>query len=56
MKWKEIYKSKLVKPEEAVTHIKSGNRVVVGHAAAEPRVLIDAMVANKENYRNVENS
>ena len=54
MKWEEIYKSKLVKPEVAVTHIKSGNRVVVGHAAGEPTVLIDAMVANKENYRNVE--
>ena len=54
MNWKEIYKSKLVKPEEAVTYIKSGDRVVVGHAAGEPTVLIDAMVANKENYRNVE--
>jgi len=54
MNWKEIYKSKLVKPEEAVTHIKSGDRVVVGHAAGEPTVLIDAMVANRENYRNVE--
>ncbi len=54
MKWKEIYKSKLVKSEEAVTYIKSGDRVVVGHAAGEPTELIDAMVANKENYRNVE--
>lgn len=54
MKWKEIYKSKILKPEEAVTYIKSGNRVVVGHAAGEPTVLIDAMVANRENYRNVE--
>lgn len=54
MKWKEIYKNKFVKPEDAVTHIKSGDRVVVGHAAGEPTVLIGAMVANKENYRNVE--
>ncbi|HEY8803701.1 MAG TPA: acetyl-CoA hydrolase/transferase C-terminal domain-containing protein [Clostridium sp.] len=54
MEWKEIYKSKIVKPEDAVTYIKSGDRVVVGHAAGEPTVLIDAMVANKENYRNVE--
>ena len=54
MNWKEIYKSKILKPEEAVTYIKSGNRVVVGHAAGEPTVLIEAMVSNKENYRNVE--
>jgi 4-hydroxybutyrate CoA-transferase len=54
MKWEEIYKSKFVKPEDAVTYIKSGDRVVVGHAAGEPTVLIDAMVANKDNYRNVE--
>ena len=37
-----------------MTYIKSGDRVVVGHAAGEPTVLIDAMVANKDNYRNVE--
>ncbi|MCB2295491.1 4-hydroxybutyrate CoA-transferase [Clostridium algoriphilum] len=54
MEWKGIYKRRIVKPEEAVTYIKSGDRVVVGHAAGEPTVLIDAMVANKENYRNVE--
>ena len=54
MKWKEIYKNRLIKPEEAVMYIKSGDRVVVGHAAGEPTVLIDAMVANRENYRNVE--
>ena len=54
MKWKEIYKDKLVSPEVAITNIKAYDRVVVGHAAGEPTVLIDAMVANKENYRNVE--
>lgn len=54
MKWQESYKNKLVKAEEAVTYIKSGNRVVVGHAAGEPLVLIKAMVDNKENYRDVE--
>ncbi len=52
--WKEIYKSKLVSAAEAVTHIKSGNRVVVGHAVGEPVVLVDAMVANKESYTDVE--
>lgn len=54
MSWKEIYKSKLVTAEEAVKNIKSGDRVVVGHACGEPKYIIEAMVRNKEAYRNVE--
>jgi 4-hydroxybutyrate CoA-transferase len=52
--WKEIYDSKLVTAAEAVTNIKSGDRVVTGHAVGEPIELVEAMVANKENYRDVE--
>ncbi|AYD41105.1 acetyl-CoA hydrolase/transferase family protein [Clostridium fermenticellae] len=54
MNWKEIYKSKLVSAEEAVSKIKSNDRVVLSHAVGEPSVLIDAMVKNKDNYENVE--
>lgn len=54
MNWKEIYNSKLVSAEEAVTKIKSGDRVVIGHAVAEPTEIIDAMVANHEAYKDVE--
>lgn len=54
MDWVDIYKSKLVSAEEAVSKIKSNDRVVVGHACGEPSELIDAMVANRENYKNVE--
>ncbi|MTK14264.1 MAG: acetyl-CoA hydrolase/transferase family protein [Clostridiaceae bacterium] len=54
MSWKEVYESKLVTTEEAVSKIKSGNRVIVGHAVGEPSQLIDAMVANRENYKDVE--
>ncbi len=54
MNVQELYKSKCVSAEEAVKHIKSGNRVVVGHACGEPSALVDAMVANKEQYENVE--
>ncbi|MCQ4726495.1 4-hydroxybutyrate CoA-transferase [Anaerotignum faecicola] len=53
-KWDEIYKSKLVTAAEAVSHIKSGDRVVTGHAAAEPSCLINAMADNYENYQNIE--
>ena len=54
MEWLKEYKSKLVTAAEAVTHIKSGDRVVVAHAAGEPLVLTDAMVENASSYQNVE--
>lgn len=54
MDWKEIYKQKLREPEEVVKLIKTGNRVVIGHAAAEPTALVDAMVKNCKQYENVE--
>ncbi|WP_291637849.1 acetyl-CoA hydrolase/transferase C-terminal domain-containing protein [Clostridium sp.] len=54
MNLEEIYKSKVVTAEQAVTNIKSGNRVVTGHACGEPTDLIAAMVANSGAYENVE--
>lgn len=54
MEWKALYESKKMTAEEAVKHIKSGDRVVVGHAVGEPSYLLDAMVANAEAYENVE--
>ena len=54
MGWQDDYRNKLTTAEEAVTHIKSGDRVVVGHLAGSPEMLIDAMVAAKKNYRDVE--
>lgn len=40
--------------EEAVSKIKSNDRVVIGHATGEALDIVDAMVENKENYENVE--
>ncbi len=54
MNWKEIYHSRIVSAQEAVSRIKSGDRVVIGHACAEPLYLVDAMVQNREMYRDVE--
>lgn len=54
MDWKQKYNSKVIGVKEAISHIKSGNRVVVGHAVAEPTSLIDAMVENYQQYENVE--
>ena len=54
MSWENEYKSKLTTAEKAVELIKSSNRVVIGHACAEPSYLVDAMVANAESYHDVE--
>ncbi|MDR1237060.1 MAG: hypothetical protein LBK28_02345 [Propionibacteriaceae bacterium] len=54
MDWRAHYRDHLVTAEQAVAHIKSGDRVIVHHACAEPTVLIDAMVANADAYQNVE--
>ncbi|WP_459129729.1 acetyl-CoA hydrolase/transferase family protein [Guggenheimella bovis] len=54
MPWRKEYQNKVVDAKEAVSHIKSGNRVVIGHACGEPTVLVDAMVQNAEQYKGVE--
>jgi 4-hydroxybutyrate CoA-transferase len=54
MGWKDSYKKKVCTAEEAVKHIKSGDRVVIGHACAEPSVVVEAMVDNAAAYKNVE--
>lgn len=51
--WKELYNERLCTAEEAVNLIKSGDHVVFSHCAAEPTVLIDAMIANAAAYRDV---
>lgn len=54
MNWREIYADRICTAEEAVSHIKSGDRVVVEHACGEPVILTDAMTDNAANYKNVE--
>lgn len=54
MDWKPIYEQRSMTAEEAVIHIKSGDRVVIQHAVAEPSYILDAMVANAKAYENVE--
>ena len=48
------YRSKLCTAAEAVQRIKSGDRVVLGHAAGVPVDTMEALVAAHENYRDVE--
>jgi 4-hydroxybutyrate CoA-transferase len=54
MSWKDEYKKKLCSLKEAVSHIKSGDRVVVTHAVGEPSALLDAMAESADRYENVE--
>lgn len=52
--WKAIYASKLTTAAEAVKHVPDGARIFFGHAANEPAALVDALVENYEQYRDVE--
>lgn len=52
--WKVLYASKLMTADEAVRQIPDGSRVFFGHAANEPPVLVDALVRNYEQYKDVE--
>jgi 4-hydroxybutyrate CoA-transferase len=54
MSWQDYYKERCITAQEAVSKIKSGDRVVVGHAVGEPSALLDAMVNNCEQYKDVE--
>lgn len=54
MGWQKCYRDKLVSAKEAALKIPSNSTVVLGHAAGTPKDVIDAMVENKANFKNVE--
>lgn len=54
MDWKALYEQRKMTAQEAVSRIKSGDRVVISHAVSEPSYVIDALVANAAAYENVE--
>jgi 4-hydroxybutyrate CoA-transferase len=54
MEWKSIYDSRLCSREDAVSRIKSGDRVILGSACGTPEDLIDAMLKRVEELRDVE--
>ena len=53
MNWKDEYKRKVSKPEEAIKDIHDGDCVVLGHAAAVPKVIPHAMAEHCEDYNDV---
>jgi len=52
--WKDEYSQKITSKEKAISNINSGNRVVFGHAAGEPIILVDELVKQKDRLQNVE--
>lgn len=54
MTFKELYQSKKMNAAQALDLVRSGDRVVVGHACAEPSYLLDALAEKAGQYENVE--
>lgn len=54
MDWRKLYEQKKTTPEEAVKHVKSGDRVVIAQSTAEPFPLTDALYADRERLHDVE--
>ncbi len=53
MNWKEEYRKKISKPAEAIKSIRDGQCVVMGHAAAAPRLVQQALADHCEDYNDV---
>lgn len=49
----EDYKSKVVSAQEAIKAIKSGDTIVLSHAAGAPQLTIKALCENYKNYQDV---
>lgn len=52
--WRKEYAHKVTTKEQAISKVVSGNRVVFGHAAGEPKVLVDELVKQKDRLTKVE--
>jgi 4-hydroxybutyrate CoA-transferase len=53
LNWLDVYKSKVMSADEAVRHVKSGETIVMAHAAGESPYLGEALVRNAALYKNV---
>ncbi len=54
MSWVDDYKKKLASAEDAVSSVKSGDRVYISGNAATPYVLMKALAARKDELKDVE--
>lgn len=54
MNWQKYYKEQLISADEAAGKIRSGDRIVFGHAMGEPSALIRSIVKHAADHKNVE--
>ena len=54
MNWQEEYRAKLMGAAEALTTVRSGDRVWIQSGCGTPAVLVDALVARAPELRDVE--
>lgn len=54
MDWKKYYQEHLTTADEAVKLIKDNDKLVLQHDVGEPPALVEALVKNAANYKNVE--
>ncbi len=52
--WKKEYREKCVTAARALEAVRSGQRVVLGHAAGEPRVLVEELMRQAGRLSGVE--
>lgn len=54
MDWKKEYSEKLVTAQEAISHIKDGDKVVMSFGCGEPRAIVRAMRENYKDFKDVQ--
>jgi acyl-CoA hydrolase/GNAT superfamily N-acetyltransferase len=52
--WQEEYKSMIASPEEAIAHIRPGQRVFIGTGCAQPQELIQALVNRAAELEDID--
>ena len=53
MDWHERYKEKITTAAEAVSHIRSGDKIIFADWIGEPPALVEALVERYEELENV---
>lgn len=54
MNWMQLFEHKIVTAEEAMRHVKTGDRIVPGDFCAEPVHLLDALVRRAKELDGIE--
>ena len=54
MNWKEKYADKIYTAAEAVSHVKSGEKIIFGDWVSEPPALVEALVNRADELKGVE--